>query len=522
MNYSKTSLKLLTKEEIDGSIKIMTMNNRVFNILIISLVFSVSNVPAEVIKSDYSLDECIKIAQDNSLKIKKIKEDLNVAQYCYGKTLKDLWGMKINLNLTPKSYKFYDQPIVLQEEVQLSDAEANSYEASNAQRGILSMTKLFSTGGKWTIEGRVDRNILKGELAGSDASYESFQKPEIKLEYNHPFFLFKKNPYKRVMREAVSSLKMANLDFNISSEELVYQVKKTYLSCLLSQEKINICKETVEFTQQLYHLALANFNAGKISKIDLSQIEIRVEEDEEALLSAIDDDKIKSKKLKSIIGLQEEVEIKLIDKLNYDRPQEIDCKEILSSMLNNSSLIKKKEEMIKLAEIDLERIKEKNKPDISLNLDYGYQDKKIEGAIYGQSRSSSKESNQWEVGLNFNYPLFDSGKIKTELKEYEAKIASLRYNLMIEKEKIRLDIEEIDNRMTKIKREIVSLDKRIEYAELALKSANIRYKEGIGTIAEILQAQNLKDNLKFKKKEAVFNLLIILAELEKVKVTGEM
>lgn len=500
----------------------MTMNNRVFNILIISLVFSVSNVPAEVIKSDYSLNECIKIAKNNSLKIKKIKEDLKVAQYGYGKTLKDLWGIKVNLNLTPKTYKFYNQPIVIQEEVQISEAEANSYEASNAQRAILSMTKLFPSGGILTIEGRVDRDVLKGELAGSDASYESFQKPEIKLNINQPFFIFKKNPYKRSIREALSSLKMADLDFNISTEELVYQVKKAYLSCLLAEEKVNIGKKTLEFTQSLYHIALANFNAGKISKIDLIQLEIQLEDHKEALLSAIDNYEIECKKLKSIIGLSDEVEIKLTDELKDDRLPQIDFNHLLSTMLNNSSLIKKKEEMITLAEIELERIKEKDKPNISLNIDYGYQDKEIEGTIYGQTRRSRKESNQWEVGLNFDCPIFDSGKIKTEVKEYEAKIESLRYDLMIEKEKIRLYIEEIANKIMGIKREMISLDKRIEYAELALNSANMRYKEGIGTLSEIFQAQDLISNLKFKKKAAIFNLLITLAELEKAKAIIEL
>lgn len=153
------------------------MSDRIFNTLIISLLFSsilVSDLSAEVIKSDYRLEECIKIALDNSLKIKKIKKEVKVAQYSYEKTLKDLWGIKVNLNITPKNYKFYDQPIVLQEEVQISEAEANSYKASESQRVILSTTRLLDTGGMFTIEGKVDRDILKGELAGVDASYESF------------------------------------------------------------------------------------------------------------------------------------------------------------------------------------------------------------------------------------------------------------------------------------------------------------------------------------------------------------
>lgn len=494
----------------------------IVNWLFLSIAFS--SLSAEEVRSINGLDECLKIALDNSLGIKRIEEDLNAAQHGYTKTLKELWGIKVNLNLTPRSYKFYDEPIIIPAEIEISEAEASKYKASEAWTALLSATKLFSTGSVFTIGLKANRDILKGELEGTDASYESLQRPEIKLQLTQPFFLFKKNPYQRNLREALSTLKIAKENFSASKGEFIYQVKRLYSSCLLAGEKVKIQKEAVKYAEALYNIAKAKLSAGKISEIDLLQIEIQLEETNESLLSAIDDYEMECEKLKGMIGLSGEIKISLRDELNYEelQLQEVDFEKVFSTILNKSSGIKKRKEMIELAETDLEKVREKNKPDFFLNVDYGHQDKKIEGTMYGSTLSSTEESNQWDVALNLNWPIFDSGKVKTELKEYEAKIEALRYDLLTEREKIRLYIQEISKKMTGIKREMASLDKRIKYAELVLHGAEIQYKEGIGTTQEIIQAQTANSKLKFRKKEAVFNLLLVIANLEKLKATGEM
>jgi len=506
--------------ERERAITSMILITKIIIISWVILFIYIPNASAQNIKFIHNVDECVRIALDNALPIKKLKEDYNTAHYKYTKTLKELCSLKINLTLTPKSYKYYDEPIILQQEVEISEAEANKYKASESWYALLSTTKLLPTGGVFSVKGEVFKDILKGELKDTDASYEVFQKPKLSLNLNQPFFLFKKNPYQRGIREAWFTLKVAEEDFNSSKQELIYQVKKAYLSCLLADEKVKIQEESIKYTESLYNITQANFNAGKVPKIDLIQAEIQLEANKESLSSSIENFKMECIRLKSILGLDRETTIRITDELTYKEPQ-IDFDEILHSILTKSSKIKQLEEMINLTELELEKIKEKNKPDISLNIDYGHQYKKIEGTMDNTTLSNSKGSNQWEVALNFNWPLFDSGVVETELKEYRAKIEALKYNLLIEKGKITLCIQEIERKMTKIKGEITSLDKRIRYAESLLHIAELRYKEGIGTLAEIIHAQRLNSELKFKKKEAIFNLLLTITELERFKLQEE-
>ncbi|MEW6607299.1 MAG: TolC family protein [bacterium] len=516
----KLRLEILMQEIRKKMGNNITFTSKVIIINWVFLSISFSFVSAEKIKFIHSLDECIKMAEANSLIIKKSRKDLISVQYGYAKALKDLWGIKVDLNLTPKSYKFFDEPIIIPQEVEISEAEASKYKNSHAWRAGVPVTKLFLTGARVTLETKIDKDVLKGELEGKDASYESFQKPNIEFKLDQPFFVFKKNPYQRILKNIVFTLEIAKETFNSARENLVYQIKNVYFSCLLINEKVKIQKEVVEQAKTLYNIVHAKLKAGRISEIDLIQAEIQLEKAKESLLGTIDDYEIECKKLKSIIGLPQEIKIELIDELDY-KVQKVNFDEVLLSALNTSSIIKEMERKLKIDEMNLEKVKEKDKPEIGLIIDYGYQDKRIEGTMYDSTLVNTKESNRWDVRLNFNWPIYDSGVVKAEVKEYETKVEAERLDILIQKEKIRIDFQETLNKIKMAERQIASLDKMIKQAESLVHIANIRYREGIGLITEVIQAQKVIADLKFKKKESIFNLMLAMAALEKLKVSGE-
>ncbi len=421
--------------------------------VLISIVIMLWCSVTSAVGETLTLNRCIQLSIANNLKMKEAEAILQSQRFNYETTLIDLNEPKVWLGI--------DSGIL--------------YEDGTVYGAI---------GGNLTLSNRIGRVSIREE----------------DVEIYYPLFVFKNAPYPRSSKKAKLNLALQTETFFINSADVIYQTKEAYYNCLLTKERLGIREELINLTTSLYRLVELKLKEGKIPKLEIIQAQIQLEEANAALLNAQTDFAIACDRLKKIVGLEGNL-LEFEDKLEYT-PQRLDFEGVLSSILNNYPPIKVQELSLVLAKEGLEEISEMNKPDCGISLNYMWSQGEDEGDIEGKA------------SVILEWPLFDSGARKMRLKKQQMEIRAKEYALAAQKEELELNLQELLRRMDQIQNGIHSIENGLSLAESALYMVRAGYEKGVGTLFEVITAQQTLVRFKERKYEIIFNYKHLQAKLE--------
>jgi outer membrane protein TolC len=157
---------------------------------------------------------------------------------------------------------------------------------------------------------------------------------------------------------------------------------------------------------------------------------------------------------------------------------------------------------IEAAKAGIDIAKASGRPTLSLSSSTGYSDTSIGAA----SRSSS-------ALVQLSIPIFTgfSSTYKIEAAKVEAKLRELDYQKL--EKQIALDVYKAYNNLGTQAVAVESSTDLLASAEESYKNASGRYKAGVGTILDLLTAQNSLASAKQQRVEAAYNWLIAKATL---------
>jgi outer membrane protein len=93
------------------------------------------------------------------------------------------------------------------------------------------------------------------------------------------------------------------------------------------------------------------------------------------------------------------------------------------------------------------------------------------------------------IGVVADYPLFDGGRITSQIREQEARLASAQANLRKLELQIRLDVETALLNVTSSRQRVQSTQKAIEQSKESFRIESEKYDLGKGSITDVLDAQ---------------------------------
>ncbi len=288
---------------------------------------------------------------------------------------------------------------------------------------------------------------------------------------------------------------MADVKMRLTKEQLVYNVRSLYLSILAQEEilqaKISYYKALSILRKQIaYEVKL-----GKKATIDLLKAksnEQAAQTDVEVLKSSIN---ITKATLSSLVGKQ----IEQLTPLKIDVTKPNYGVDSLYAKIKTLAKVQIEDMAVRKADKSIQKSKSSNLPQVHLSISAGKN--------YGEDLKIEEWDNEtlWQAGVQAKWNILDFGK--RNLSVQQAKIAKI--DAILKKEQTLLDLRKLlTEAISKIEQNYAQYLGNVSQVALGEKSQKIeevRYKNGISTLNDLLLAKSQTQLTQAKMIESRYN-----------------
>lgn len=300
---------------------------------------------------------------------------------------------------------------------------------------------------------------------------------------------------------------MSKYNYLAAKYDLIYSVKQNYISYLKSLKNIDTKYNAFNLLEQQYTDSENRFAQGLLARNDLLQVNAQMLQSKQDLARAKSDSKISRYQLKNTLGgsLLEDEKIVDLEK------QIIQLSDYNPEELNNRSEIK----ALKMTIESLSSQKSANKgnylPSADLNLSYT----KFGDDAFLDTDDSSVDDQQ-TASINLKWNLFNGGAdssqdiiYKKRLMQTQEALEDLKLSIKLQHEKA---IEEFDVSQLNFETAKVSLEQSNEN----YKIVNNRFKEGLSSSTDLINANFLLSSAKQSFDNAYYDRFLAKASLDRI------
>ena len=313
------------------------------------------------------------------------------------------------------------------------------------------------------------------------------------------------------------SLKVSAMDVELAVEQarssridMIEQVSKAFYQVLLAKDSYEVYKRVYNNALENHKIVEKMFSVGAVSEFDLITSRVSVANAEPNVFNAENSIVLALWQLKALIGIALATDVDCAGSLN-DFEKSLTANIEKGDLTNNSTMrqLDIQEEMLKKS-IEIQRAA--NLPSLSLGIGYNYV------AMSENLKIKDYDFNPYSVAtLNLNIPIFAGGKRRAELNTAKINLE----NIKLQRENVQRQlntaiIQYHSNMLTNIK-QFYAADQTINQAKRGYEIAVKRYEVGEGTLVEIDNSQVAYTQAELSRNTAIYNYLINMIALEKIK-----
>jgi len=441
------------------------------------------------------LQDAIGIASESSPSIKRVKLNMERSQELL-KAQQAAMKSNFSFNVNPLQYSH--------------DRSFNEYYNDWYTKDNLSSSGAFTISQPilWT-----DGNVsLSNQLRWQD-SYSEINDTRNKtftnnlfLRYDQPLFTY--NRTKQTLEELELDLENQQLSFAMQMLNLERMVAQSFYGVHQRQMSLQIAEE--EYANQIksFEMVQNKVEGGLLALEELYQAELNLASSSSSLQNAQVALESAKDQFKVDVGMDIYETIAVLAEVAVDSVP-VDLDRAISMGLENRMELRQREIDIKNAQFSLIQTKSINEFRGNLSLEVGlFGDNEKFPGIY-----ESPTDNE-QVALSFQIPIFDWGERKARIKAAEATVMSSELNLEDEKNDIILNIREVYRNLLNLLNQIDIADQNVRNAELTYDINYERYINGDLTGMDLQLFQNQLSQTKIDLSNAMINYKLELLNLK--------
>jgi len=303
------------------------------------------------------------------------------------------------------------------------------------------------------------------------------------LQLNQPIF----------NKQVFELIKLANIQRELQSlikedvqRTLENQVKDLFYGLLYRKALIKLQEENLAYWEENYRVVSAKFSAGVVPKVELLRARSQLEQARSQLEQAKAEYLKALENFKALLKLEGDVEPEgTLDLKEFDLKEE----ELLQALKEKNSTLRVAKKLVELAQGAVELKRAQNFPTVNGFANY---------QLFTGKRSPVGDTELlkgYSFGVSINYLIFDGFSRKAEISVAEIDLLKQRENLLqLEydlKAKLRSTLLSINSLQTQIK----AVQSSLEFAKEGLRLSTERYRLGVGSQLEVLEARANYNNL---------------------------
>ncbi len=292
--------------------------------------------------------------------------------------------------------------------------------------------------------------------------------------------------------------------------ELIVNVKQAYYSVLLSKEVLNLSKLNLTLAEDNLKNTKAMYDAGVVPEYDYIRAKVEVQNLVPELLQAENSLKLSYNLLKLVTGMELDRNIKINDSLMF--------KEIFADTVDENDLLtrnyslKQMQLQIKLQDDAVSYEFTKHFPELYFVGNWGAIAQENDLRSFG----SWRYNNSIYAGLNLKIPIFDGFQTTSKVEQARINLSKAEEDYSKSEELTKNQFQEVLLNIGQTREKIDSYKAGIDEAELGYEIANKRYKSGIGTQLENVDALVSLSRAKVNYYTAVYDYYLYHALLDQL------
>jgi outer membrane protein len=299
----------------------------------------------------------------------------------------------------------------------------------------------------------------------------------------------------------------AEESYRATTQSAVLAVKRSFYTVLLAQKLVEANRQGVEVARANFENVQSLFKFGKASEFDQLRAEVQLANTEPMLISAENNLVLAVNGLKTLLAIAQDAPLVVKGEFGYaEIPATLSEAAKRSALASNPTItgLALQESMLE-KNIIIERAN--YFPTISLVGGYQWQ---------SQDNTFGFNNYRWakvlNVGLQFSYPLFDGFKTSARADEAEIDRQKIHYTRLKAEEGLTIQIQSAELKMAEAKKRIEGQEKNIAQSEKAVRIAQSRFKNGVGTQFDLLDTQVAMTRTQTNYAQAIYDYLIAKAE----------
>lgn len=324
--------------------------------------------------------------------------------------------------------------------------------------------------------------------------------------------------YRVGLKAATVYRDLAQKTITASKITIAEQVAKAYYSVLVSEERAKLLDLNIARVDTLLRDTRAMNRQGFVEKLDVDRLEVQVNNLKAERQNVQNLIGLSYYLLKFQMGLGINDEIALTDKIEDVSLDELERSIVLEPTFDYNNRIEYStlQTQLQLADLDIQNTVKGYLPRLSASFNYGYNN--------GRNRFANIVDSPWlnfsTVGLNLSMPIFDGFARKYSIQQKRYTLQKAQNSGVLLKNSIDLQQKQATITLTNNIQTLRTQQRNRDLAAEIVRVTRIKYKEGVGSNIEVLNAETSSREAQTNYFSALYDFLI--AKVDQDKATGKL
>jgi len=289
-----------------------------------------------------------------------------------------------------------------------------------------------------------------------------------------------------------------------SRQDVTFRLKTAWYLLFAAEQQVEASRKTVTAREALARQATEFFKHGTRSKVEVARVEATLFAGKSLLIRAENNRDLARLELANAMGVMSLDDRPLLETEPAACPVPENLPALRDEALNGRSELKRLTALRDAASGSLRSAKSGYLPSLSGTASYGE-----------AAQSMLPEGKVWALGVNLSLPVFSGFATQNQVREADAQIQGVE----AQQKTLRMQIgKEVESAWLGIKESRARFEQNIKEMAAAQESQRLameRYREGLGTMVEAIDAQSQALNAETARIQAGYDEKIALARLDR-------
>lgn len=345
-----------------------------------------------------------------------------------------------------------------------------------------------------------------GAYTANRAGSHTYDNGEYGINLTHP--LYRQENF-ALYKQGVSQAEQAEEQFALARSDLMLRVAQAYFEVLAAQDNLALSAAEVAALNEQWQQATAMFRGGMAAITDVNEAKARYDLARAREAAAQSEFQLKQQALRRLTGKPPDKLASLRPRVTLPEPEPNDIEQWVARSARENLRVTAQLKALDVAQWEVERARAGHYPTLDLVLGYG--NTRNTGTALTDIGTETATRN---VALQFQFPIFQGGRVDSRVREAEANHERTRQEL----EDARLEAQTLARQsflaLTNGIVQIQALEQAVLSSESTLESSKEGFTVGVRNRVDVLNAEQQLFNAKRDLSRARYDYVIALLKLK--------